>query len=115
MVKIYGVSDDLVEIEGSSYKVNEIGCFNSDVRIRFVDGTVIRIGYPKADTAIWWIEVEKRGTEVEKRGTEVEKRGTAVQGLTICNNEDARIYSDIFKIDAEIKSHSVIKQKYPQE
>lgn len=101
MVKIYGVSDDLVEIEGSSYKVNEIGCFNSDVRIRFVDGTVIRIGYPKADTAIWWIEVEKRGT--------------AVQGLTICNNEDARIYSDIFKIDAEIKSHSVIKQKYPQE
>ena len=100
MVKIYGVSDDLVEIEGSSYKVNEIGCFNSDVRIRFVDGTVIRIGYPKADTAIWWIEVEKRGT--------------AVQGLTICNNEDARIYSDIFKIDAEIKSHSVIKQKYPQ-
>lgn len=101
MVKIYGVSDDLVEIEGGSYKVNEIGCFNSDVRIRFVDGTVIRIGYPKADTAIWWIEVEKRGT--------------AVQGLTICNNEDARIYSDIFKIDAEIKSHSVIKQKYPQE
>ena len=101
MVKIYGVSDDLVEIEGSTYKVNEIGCFNSDVRIRFVDGTVIRIGYPKADTAIWWIEVEKRGT--------------AVQGLTICNNEDARIYSDIFKIDAEIKSHSVIKQKYPQE
>ena len=100
MVKIYGVSDDLVEIEGSTYKVNEIGCFNSDVRIRFVDGTVIRIGYPKADTAIWWIEVEKRGT--------------AVQELTICNNEDARIYSDVFKIDAEIKSHSVIKQKYPQ-
>lgn len=101
MVKIYGVSDDLVEIEGSSYKVDEIGCFNSDVRIRFIDGTVIRIGYPKADAAIWWIEVEKRGT--------------AVQGLTICNNEDARIYSDIFKIDAEIKGHSVIKQKYPQE
>ena len=101
MVKIYGVSDDLVEIEGSTYKTDEIGCFNSDVRIRFVDGTVIRIGYPKADTAIWWIEVEKRGT--------------AVQGLTICNNEDAKIYSDIFKIDAEIKSHSVIKQKYPQE
>ena len=72
-----------------------------DVRIRFVDGTVIRIGYPKENAAIWWIEVEKRGT--------------AVQGLTICNNEDAKIYSDIFKIDAEIKSHSVIKQKYPQE
>ena len=82
MVKVYGASDDLCEIEGSEYKENEIGCYNSDVRIRFVDETVIRIGYPKEDSAIWWIE-------------------------------DAMPYSDIFEIDAEIKSHSVIKQKYP--
>lgn len=100
MVKIYGVSDDLVEIEGSAYKADEIGCFNSDVRIRFVDGTVIRIGYPKANAAIWWIEVEEQGT--------------AEQELILCRDEDARICSDIFKIDAEIKRYSVIKQKYPQ-
>lgn len=98
MVKVYGTSDDLVEIEGSSYKEDEIGCYNSNVRIRFTDGTVIRVGYPKKDAAIWWIEVEKKGT--------------AAQTLTICKDEDARIYSDIFEIDAEIKSHSVIKRKH---
>lgn len=70
MVKVYGASDDLVEIYGSTYKENEIGCFEKDVRIRFTDGTVIRIGYAKPELAVWWI------------------------------------------IDAEIRSHSVIKQKY---
>lgn len=100
MTKIYGTSDDLCEIEGSEYTEDEIGCYDSDVRIRFVDGTVIRVGYPKADSAIWWIEVEKQGT--------------AAQSFTVCENEDANPYSDIFEIDAEIKSHSVIKRKYPE-
>ncbi len=98
MTKVYGASDDLVEIEGSIYKEDEIGCYESDVRIRFLDGTVIRVGYPKNGLAVWWIEVEKQGT--------------AVQKLTICEDEDARIYSDVFEIDSEIKSHRVIKQKY---
>ena len=98
MVKVYGASDDLVEIENSKYKEDEIGCYDHDVRIRFLDGTIIRVGYPKDGLAIWWIEIEKKGTEEHK--------------LTICNDEDARIYSDIFEIDSEIKSHSVIKQKY---
>ena len=98
MTKVYGASDDLVEIEGSAYKEDEIGCYEHDVRIRFLDGTVIRVGYPKDGLAVWWIEVEKQGT--------------AEQKLTICEDEDARIYSDVFEIDSEIKSHSVIKQKY---
>jgi len=98
MVKVYGASDDLCEIEGSAYREDEIGCFDKDVRIRFTDGTVIRVGYPKDDAAIWWIEVEKKGT--------------AAQTLTVCEDEDANPYSDIFEIDAEIKGHSVIKQKY---
>ena len=101
MVKVYGASDDLVEIENSKYKEDEIGCYDHDVRIRFLDGTVIRVGYPKEGLAIWWIEIEKQGT--------------AEQKLTICDDEDARIYSDIFEIDSEIKSHSVIKQKYNRE
>ena len=91
MVKVYGASDDLVEIENSKYKEDEIGCYDHDVRIRFFDGTVIRVGYPKDGLAIWWIEIEKQGTAENK--------------LTICNDEDARIYSDIFEIDSEIKSH----------
>ena len=101
MVKVYGASDDLVEIENSKYKEDEIGCYDHDVRIRFFDGTVIRVGYPKDGLAIWWVEIERQGT--------------AEQKLTICDDEDARIYSDIFEIDSEIKSHSVIKQKYNRE
>ena len=98
MVKVYGASDDLVEIENSQYKEDEIGCYDHDVRIRFLDGTIIRVGYPKDGLAVWWVEIEKQGTSEHK--------------LTICDDEDARIYSDIFEIDSEIKSHSVIKQKY---
>ena len=45
MIKVYGTSDDLVEIEGSAYKEDEIGCYNHDVRICFEDGTAIRVGY----------------------------------------------------------------------
>ena len=101
MVKVYGASDDLVEIENSQYKDEEIGCYDHDVRIRFLDGTAIRVGYPKEGLDIWWIEIEKQGT--------------AEQKLTICDDEDARIYSDIFEIDSEIKSHSVINQKYKRE
>lgn len=97
MIKIYGCSDDLVEIENSTYKEDEIGCYDSDVRIHFLDGTVIRIGYSKPNLAVWWIEVEKQGTAEHK--------------LTICEDENARIYSDIFEINSEIKSHRVIKQK----
>ena len=101
MVKIYGACDDLVEIEGSAYKYNEICCWDQDVRIRFQDGTIIRIGYPKEDMAVWWIEVEADGT--------------AEHTLTICEDEDADIYSDVFEIDSEIKSHRLIKQKYVRE
>ncbi len=99
MVKVYGASDDLVEIEGSAFKEDEIGCFDKDVRIRFMDGTIIRVGYPKDGLAIWWVEVEKEGT--------------AAHTLTICEDEDAKTYSDIFEIDAEVKGYSVIAQKYP--
>lgn len=101
MVKVYGASDDLVEIEGSSYKHDEIGCYGSDVRIRFTDGSIIRVGYPKDGIAVWWIEVEKLGT--------------ASVRLLKCFDENAQIYSDIFEINADVKSHSVIKQKYNRE
>ena len=102
MLRVYGVSDDLVEIENTAYKDDEIGCFEKDVRIRFKDGTVIRVGYPKkllSETiGVWWIEVEKRGY--------------ADQSLTLCFDEDADIYSDVFEIESEVKSHTVVEQKY---
>ena len=94
MIRIYGHSDDLVVIENSTYEEDEIGCFNCDVRIGFADGTVIRVGYPKKGMAVWWIGVENQGS--------------AFQKLTVCNDEDVEIYSDIFEIESEITEHRLI-------
>lgn len=97
MVRVYGFSDDLVEIEGSDYCKNEIGCYNHDVIIDFWDGTEIRIGYGKSDLAVWYIIVENKGR--------------AEHNLYICNDEDADIYSDIFEINSEIACHRLeVKQ-----
>ena len=94
MVRIYGASDDLVEIDGSAYD-NEIGCDSEDCRIWFEDGTIIHITYGKGLLGIWNIEIEKIGT--------------AKFDLQICEDEDADIYSDIFEIDSEIVRHEVIE------
>lgn len=47
MIKIYGCSDDLVEIYGSVYKEDEIDCFDHDVRIRFLMGRLSVLAIPK--------------------------------------------------------------------
>lgn len=93
-MKVYGTSDDLVELEGSKYQENEIGCYGSDVIIAFDDGAVIRVSYGKPEGAIWEITLLKRGT--------------AGNAVFICYDEDDEIYSDIFEIDAEVRSHWVI-------
>lgn len=87
---------DLVEIEGSKYKEDEIGCFDLNVRIWFEDGTVILIGYPKKDLGVWWIQVEHDGI--------------SSYNLSICLDENAEIYSDIFEIDSEIIKHEVVSK-----
>lgn len=101
MTIVYGASDDLVEIENTSYIDDEIGCYDRDVRIWFDDGTVIRCGYSKPDIAVWYIVVEHTGT--------------AKQYLTVCNDEMADIYSDIFEIDAEPVRHAIVKHDPPME
>lgn len=95
MVKIYGCSDDLVEIKNSNYKENEIDCYEKNVIIKFKDETKIKIGYEKNNMAIWWIKVLYKGN--------------ANQTLQICDDENAEIYSDIFEIDSEIVSHRLAK------
>lgn len=97
MLKVYGCSDDLVEIEGAEYPNDEIGCFNRDVKIKFRDGTEIKVGYPKHNLAVWWIEVLKHGS------------GTYI--LDYCHNEDAEIYSDILTIDSELLSVEVVPKE----
>lgn len=47
MIKVYGCSDDNLELDGAPYPADEIGCFDSTVEVRFSDGTRIKAGYPK--------------------------------------------------------------------
>ena len=49
MIKVYGASDDLLEIEG----YGEIDCYGKAVRVCFDDGTVIWCSYGKPDLAVW--------------------------------------------------------------
>lgn len=96
MLKVYGVSDDLVEVEGADYPYDEIGCFEHDVRLKFNDGAVIRVSYPKGDMAVWEITIENQGR--------------APYRFTPCFDQDAEIYSDIFEIAAGLESCEVIKK-----
>ncbi len=91
MTKVYGYSDDIIVIEGET--ADEIDCYNEEVTIWFADGTVIKAGYPKKDMGIWWIRVEEEGT--------------AEQHLKECFDEDADVYSDVFKIDSEMINYCV--------
>lgn len=100
MAKVYGYSDDIVCVEHIEGGCTEIDCFDHDVGIRFEDGTVIRVGYPKNGMAVWWIEVETDGV--------------AYSDLKECTDEDAKIYSDVFTIDAEIESYCVLDRKYAE-
>ena len=96
MIKVYGCSDDLVEIEGAPYPYDEVGCFERNVRIWFADGTEILVGYPKEDGAIWWIDRIKQGD--------------ADQAMSFCHDEDADPYSDILLIDSEFVRCKVEKK-----
>ena len=86
-VKVYGESDDLIEIENDK-NFDEINCFNQATTIWFSDNTVIEVKYGKDDKGIWKIK--------EIQG------GHAPRKLTPCYDEDADIYSDIFEIQAEV-------------
>lgn len=94
-VTIYGYSDDLVEIENSQYKEDEIDCYDKAIRFFFVDGTIISICY--AQGGVWKITHEAIGK--------------AWYELTRCENDDDDAYSDVFKIDSEIISYEVFTPK----
>jgi len=95
MIKVYGYSDDNLVIEGAPYPYDEISCFERIVRIDFTDGTIIDTWYGKKGQAIWTIKVIKKGT--------------ARQTLTICEDEDADIYSDVFEIEADFVGYELLK------
>ena len=94
-VTIYGYSDDLVEIENSQYKEDEIDCYDKAIRFYFVDGTIISICY--AQGGVWKITHEAIGK--------------AWYELTRCEDDDDDADSDVFKIDSEIISYEVFTPK----
>jgi hypothetical protein len=90
--KIYGASDDLVEIEGDIH--DEVGCYGTDesehgVLLSFSDGTIIEVKYGKLDLGIWGIKIHRKGDLFES--------------LTECSDEEAEIYSDIANFKDGIK------------
>ena len=85
--KVYGYSDDLVDIEPAPYPYDENGCWEQKAVIEFSDNTVIEVQYNKRGDGIWSIEVIKEGT--------------AKHRLTVCEEETDEGYSDIFEIEAE--------------
>jgi len=90
--KVYGCSDDLIEICG---EINaEHGCSGTadkeqGVLVVFSDGTLLEVKYAKDSKDIWGIRVVERGTLFEK--------------LDICTDEDAEIYSDIAYFNQGLK------------
>lgn len=90
---VYGLSDDLVEIENTEYEDDEIDCYDcKGVRLHFFDGTVAFVSY--GDNGIWRIKIEHQGFAPNE----------------IVKNEDRDYdaYSDILKIDADVQKHEII-------
>lgn len=92
MIKIYGKSDDLIEIYGDFNE--EINCYGTDekdkgILLIFSDGTLLEVKYGKMDSAIWGINVVKVGSLFDR--------------ILQCTDENAEIYSDIAFIKDGIK------------
>lgn len=94
MAKVFGVSDDLVEIENTKYFDDEIGCYRRDVKLWFDDDTVVRVHY--GTYGIWRIKIEKHG-----RAEFILKTAEEI-------GEDA--YSDELNIFADVIRHKTIRE-----
>lgn len=91
--KIYGCSDDLVEIVGDIS--DEIGCHGTDDKERGVllvgnDGTALEVKYGKGGMGIWKITLLKRGELFDR--------------IEQCTDEDADPYSDVVYFKDGLKS-----------
>ena len=90
--RIYGTSDDLIEVEGAY--TGEVGCYGTDDREKGVllvvsDGTLLEVKYGKNDSGIW--------------GINIIKKGSCFHSIEICDDEDAKPYSDVVTLRGDIK------------
>lgn len=93
VTRVYGTSDDLIEVEGGK-AAGEFGCYGTDdskqgVLLVFDDGTVLEVKYGKNDEAIWEIKVKHKGTEFDR--------------IELCDSDDADPYSDQVFFKREMK------------
>jgi hypothetical protein len=96
--KIYGCSDDLIEIEG--HINDEIGCYGTDEKERGVlivgsDGTALEVKYGKGGMGIWGITLLRQGPLFER--------------VEPCTDEEADPYSDVAYFKDGMKSFFVAK------
>jgi hypothetical protein len=85
--KVYGASDDLIEVEGGKCE-GEVGCYGTDdaergVLLVFSDGTLLEVKYGKGDRGIWRITLIHAGS--------------AFEAIEQCDDEEAEVHSDIAK------------------
>lgn len=98
-IKIYGASDDLVEIDGKVPGCDEHGFYQSASdpkdRMGYIatsDGSVLTIGYAVDGTGCWRVAVERLGTAIVRRIQEGDDDAeTAVDA-------DAPAYSDVVEL-----------------
>jgi len=96
--RIYGASDDLIEFDGE-YQ-GEVGHYNDNedepVLVFISDGTLLEVVYGKADLAVWRVTPVVQGSLFDK--------------VEVCNDEDAKIYSDVVYMKPGIKWAYVAKE-----
>jgi len=78
MTKIWGTSDDLIEVDGDVR--GEVNCYDKEVLLICSDGTLLGIKYGKMEMGIWQVNVIQKGALLEK--------------VIQCTSEDDEVYSD---------------------
>lgn len=88
---IYGHGENFVMMfeRGHVYREFELKAGQSDCRVHFTDGTVVRFSLGKPDMPDTWMCV-------------VEQKGKCQSNIIRCTDPDAAIKSDIFEIDSVI-------------
>ncbi len=90
--KVYGTSDDLIEIDGDAAGdfAGEVGiAAEGSSLLMFSDGTLLEIGYGKGELAVWWINVLRAGELFRNK--------------IVCDDPDAQVYSDVVPFSEGLK------------
>lgn len=80
--EIYGISDDLIELEGDVR--GEVGYYSDDEKGALIicsDMTLLEVKYGKDGKAIW--------------GVRLVEKGSLFKRIDQCTDEDADMYSDV--------------------